>query len=457
MSLDNNVSVVLCENYGYCRQPESKKPEFCIWGDGMKEIYKHIFDYVSSLEIIDTHEHLPGREEYIDQNTDILKEYLIHYFSTDLKSSGLSNEDFKTVVDSSKPLMERWKLVEPYWENCRYTGYGRAIDYTVQGLYGIERFDGTTIEELNKLFLEARKNHPYEKVLKEKCNIRICIADNGDLESDRRYFTPAFRLDPYIYLHNIAQMNEMSEQAGMVVTCFDDWLELAESMIERAIARGVTVFKSGLAYDRPIYYERVDYAQAEKAFNEIFNSSHKPDWSTKELIAGRAFQDYMMHYMLSIINKHGLTVQFHTGIQEGNGNVLANSNPTLLNNLFLMYKNIKFDIFHISYPYQYEAIALCKMFPNVYVDMCWAHIISPNSSMAFLSEFIDAVGINKISAFGGDYCMVDTVYGHQLMARQNVSRVLARKVDDGVFDVEQACKIAKKVFFDNPVKIFDLK
>ena len=77
--------------------------------------------------------------------------------------------------------------------------------------------------------------------------------------------------------------------------------------------------------------------------------------------------------------------------------------------------------------------------------------------MAFLSEFIDAVGVNKLSAFGGDYCMPDPIYGHQLMARQNVSRVLAKKVADGIFDVDQACKIAKKIFFDNPMEIFNLK
>ena len=425
----------------------------------MNDINKPILDYVSSLEIIDTHEHLPGREEYeySDLNTDILKEYLIHYFSTDLKSSGLSADDFAVVVDNTKPLMERWKIVEPYWENCRYTGYGRAIDYTVQGLYGVERFDGTTIEKLNKLFMEARTNHPYEWVLKEKCNIRTCIVDNMDLESDRRFFTPVFKLDPYVFVRRVTQNNVMAKKAGMDVTCFAHWLELTGFMVERAITQGITVFKSALAYESPIYYEKVNYAEAEAAFNGIFSNIHLPDWSSKEIMIGRAFQDYMMHYMLGIINRHGLTVQFHTGIQEGSGNILANSNPAKLNNLFLMYKNVKFDIFHISYPYQYEAIALCKMFPNVYIDMCWAHIISPNSSMAFLSEFIDAVGVNKLSAFGGDYCMPDPIYGHQLMARQNVSRVLAKKVADGIFDVDQACKIAKKIFFDNPMEIFNLK
>jgi predicted TIM-barrel fold metal-dependent hydrolase len=420
------------------------------------EAYGIILDYVNSLEIIDTHEHLPGREEYIDKNTDILKEYLIHYFSVDLISSGLSRDDFATVTDASKPLLERWRLVEKYWEYARHTGYGRAIDHTVQGLYGIDRLDGSTIEKANELFLKARSENPYQRVLKEKCKIHTCLADNGDLESDRTYFTPVYQLNNLIVIHNIGQVQELSRQSGIAVTCFDDWLDMAEALVIKAINKGVTVFKISLAYERPIRFIKVDYAQAEAAFNKIFNHFHQPEWVVEELTVSRLFQDYMLHYLLRIINKHGLTVQFHTGILEGNGNVLENSNPTLLNNLFLTYNNIRFDLFHISYPYQREAIALCKMFPNVYLDMCWAHIISPNSSMEFLREYLDAVAVNKLSAFGGDYCMVDTVYGHQLMARRNVSRVLAEKVEDNIFSIERACEIAKLIFFDNPVEIFSL-
>jgi hypothetical protein len=45
--------------------------------------------------------------------------------------------------------------------------------------------------------------------------------------------------------------------------------------------------------------------------------------------------------------------------------VIANSNPTLLTNLFFLYPNLKFDLFHISYPYQGELSVLAKGFPNV--------------------------------------------------------------------------------------------
>ncbi len=88
--------------------------------------------------------------------------------------------------------------------------------------------------------------------------------------------------------------------------------------------------------------------------------------------------------------------------------------------------------------------------------MAWGHIISPVASVNALVEWLDAVPANKISAFGGDYCFVDVVYGHQLLARQNVAQALAIKVDAGVFDLSRAKEIATWLFVDNPSRIFNL-
>ena len=62
---------------------------------------------------------------------------------------------------------------------------------------------------------------------------------------------------------------------------------------------------------------------------------------------------------------------------------------------------------------------------------------------------------NKVIAFGGDYSTIDAVYTHQLMARQNVSRVLANKVENGVFGLEEAKWLAQRMFYDNPKSIFE--
>ena len=163
-----------------------------------------------------------------------------------------------------------------------------------------------------------------------------------------------------------------------------------------------------------------------------------------------------MHYILNIANKKSLIIQIHTGLQEGNGNIITNSNPTLLTNLFLEYPDVSFDLFHIGYPYQNEITVLAKNFPNVYIDMCWAHIISPNASINALLEWIDTVPLNKISAFGGDYAFIDGVYGHQYLARENIAKALSKKVSEKLFDIDKAKEIGKMFFYDNPIKLFRL-
>jgi len=165
----------------------------------------------------------------------------------------------------------------------------------------------------------------------------------------------------------------------------------------------------------------------------------------------------MMHALLRLMDQRGLTMQVHSGIQEGNGNVIADSNPVNLTNCFLEYENVIFDIFHMGYPYTQELSNLAKNFRNVNIDMCWGHIISPEAARRALNEWLDAVPANKIIAFGGDYCFVDGVYGHQRLARDNVALVLASKVADGTFDLERAQQIAQWLFVDNPIRILNLK
>lgn len=99
--------------------------------------YEELYKFVEQLTIIDTHEHLPLREELRDRDADVLKEYLSHYISSDLISAGLSQADYQRVTDTALPLLERWEILEPYWACVQFTGYARVLKIAVQDLYGI--------------------------------------------------------------------------------------------------------------------------------------------------------------------------------------------------------------------------------------------------------------------------------------------------------------------------------
>ncbi len=101
-------------------------------GENEMSTYTELLDHIQSLKIIDTHEHLPFEADR-PKETDVLEEWLAHYFSSDLVSAGLSDEGLATVRDSSKDINDRWKLAEPFWRAAENTGYGRSLSIAAKG------------------------------------------------------------------------------------------------------------------------------------------------------------------------------------------------------------------------------------------------------------------------------------------------------------------------------------
>ena len=60
-----------------------------------------------------------------------------------------------------------------------------------------------------------------------------------------------------------------------------------------------------------------------------------------------------------------------------------------------------------------------------------------------LHEAIETIPANKIFAFGGDFIIPEGSYGHSVMARRAVSRVLTEKVEDGYLTEDEAVALAQ--------------
>jgi len=101
-----------------------------------------------------------------------------------------------------------------------------------------------------------------------------------------------------------------------------------------------------------------------------------------------------------------------------------------------------------------EATSLAKMFSNVHIDMCWTHIIAPAASRQMLHEYLDTLPSNKVLGYGGDCRYAEQSYGHSVIARDNIIRVLDEKVADGDLTEAQAIEIGKRVLHDNAAEIF---
>jgi predicted TIM-barrel fold metal-dependent hydrolase len=229
-------------------------------------------------------------------------------------------------------------------------------------------------------------------------------------------------------------------------------------MIFDSFENNIFAFKIGAAYSRPIYFESSTFYEAERDFNRILklnNHDHHKDGISLQHI--KAFQDFVYHYCIEKSYDLGIPVQIHTGLLEGNYNNLNNSNPLLITNLLLKYKRVNFDVFHMGYPYFHEIIAMAKMYPNMFVDMCWVSEISNKLYEESLDYVLDLIPSNKVLGFGGDYFFAEGIYGAQKMARMIISEVLAKRVERGDFTHKEAVDYSRKILFENPNMLYQKK
>ncbi|MCJ7750539.1 MAG: amidohydrolase, partial [Armatimonadetes bacterium] len=94
--------------------------------------------------------------------------------------------------------------------------------------------------------------------------------------------------------------------------------------------------------------------------------------------------------------------------------------------------------------------------PNVTVDMAWMHAISPEISIRALRDWVDLVPRNKVLGFGGDYQVVEKVYGHLVLARENIAGALADKVEQGAITEKDAGAWARALLWENPRAVYAL-
>ncbi|HUU30359.1 MAG TPA: amidohydrolase family protein [archaeon] len=417
------------------------------------DVYQRIKSEVDKIRLIDTHEHLVTEKLWLTQKVDFFY-WFSHYSSSDLVSAGMPEKDQDYLLDAGNSLDDRWKRMAPYWPLVKFTGYGQALRIAARDLYGIEDINESTWRELSAKISEARKPGYYDEVLQKRAGIDILIhdqvRDDPYLAAERpKYFVRVKRLDNFISFKK-EDLESFEKDYGVKVRSLGGLLAALDKAYELLLAQGYIGIKSGLAYSRILRYDDTTREEAALAFKNIISGNPSP-------AERKPFEDFMMHEIVCRAGEHDLPVQIHTGLQEGNGNIITNSRPTHLVNLFMKYPGTRFDIFHGSFPYMGELATLAKNFQNVYLNMCWMPVISPTASRLWLRQWLETVPVNKIMAFGGDYLFVEGTYGHSVIARRVVTETLTEMVESGYLSEGEAVEVARRILRQNAIELFRLE
>lgn len=389
------------------------------------------------MEIVSSHEHLPGEEERCALKPDVFT-LLGHYAMDDLRSAGMAGE------------LKTWAAVEPWWRHVRGTGYGQALRIAIRDIYGADDLDSKTVPLLNARIAAANRPGLYERVLKRMARIHYAVLDDywrGEpVRPDPRYFVLARKLDWFCSVRQAADIRRMEQATGVSIHGVADLKKAMERRLEQSLAAGLVAIKTTLAYSRPLEFAVVAEQEAQQDFDLLMREP-QPE-------PPRRLSDHMFHHALALASERRLPVQVHTGTLAGNRGVLDHTRPGLLNPPFLRYPRVTFDLFYTGWPWTGEVTALAKMFPNVTADFCWMWVLSPVAARRALDEMLETVPANKILAFGGDYRYVELTYAHAKMARAGVAEVLAAKMARGWCTQKEAAETARLLLAENAARLF---
>lgn len=122
---------------------------------------------------------MPSNELY-DHRQDFLVNFLQQYLQDDIRSAGMTKEEFGYVMDENQDIVKRFAVLQPYWKRTMNTGYARLAKTTLQLIYGESDLTDDNITKISAAYRSHMEDPDFfEHILCQVCHIRKIISDHA--------------------------------------------------------------------------------------------------------------------------------------------------------------------------------------------------------------------------------------------------------------------------------------
>jgi len=428
------------------------------------ELMQDMTALVQRIPLVDTHEHIieeavrvAGKDEpRAGIPAPDFGMLMMHYTDSDLRVSGMPREDVEALTSHDLPPRKKWKLVAPYYERCRHTGYQMCVRETIRALYGEDDLREDNCEKISEKLHDRIAPGYYRDILNKVANIEYCHVNSLETSIFMETAQPDLLAQDIstVALSSGLDIPRVQKTLNREAGDLDQYHALIDDVFAKYGPRAIAV-KNQSAYSRRLDYAEVDAATAAPLYARLI-----ADPASLAPEEKKALQDHLFHYCVERATEHNLPVKLHTGYYAGDGGMpleRVRQNAGDLCPVIKAHPKTKFMLMHIDYPYQDEVIALAKHYGNVYVDMCWAWIINPLASVRFMKEFLMAAPASKLFTFGGDYRPAELSVGHAAVARKGIAQALAELVAEGWVAESEITALAERVMNSNAHECYDQK
>lgn len=430
---------------------------------------------VDEIRVVDTHEHIAPEEQWVQSGPDILQDLFFGpYASADLEVAGAEPAAVARMLDpEAGDLASRFEGVRAAWHAMQHTGYGEGVRLMAREIYGLEQLTVSGLEQAQATLQGLQRPGQRFRLLSEMANL-----DSVQIDPAQAWPPPVEPDRPDFFLYDLSwwrfcigeiEHRKILDETGIEIRGLDDLSEAMAAIFSR-YAPGAIAVKSPHAYVRTLRWKERTEEEAANALGEVLGgeaevmeretrmlSAHLNGGGVEEearLVLG----DWCLARGVELSIEHGLPFKIHTGYLGGTGTMpIERTSAANLCDLIDRYREARFVLMHIAYPYSDELLAIAKHFPNVWVDLCWAWAADPFTASDFVRRFLHAVPANKLFAFGGDSDWPTTAVAYAAQARRWLSRTLTAEVADGYMSESEAIDIAHRLLRGNQLACFDLE
>jgi hypothetical protein len=428
-------------------------------------LFDRLYERIRDMPVIDCHEHLSGPEARPPYKEPIAA-LIPGYVFSDLQSAayGVSDQDVLRLQDPEVSTDEKWPLFRRLWQATEHTAYARVTKLVLRKVYDAGEMSREALNRVAARLAEQTEEAYFRHL--DEAGIQAMLVDVldwlpkglGSFLDGRKVFPEKWRIMislPMLHPTHLAYETvcNVGQWADRHITSLDEYLEAVYALFRRCVERGAVGIKDQSAYSRILSYDLVPEADAERLFNRVLGDPRNSlGWPE-----GKPLNDYLFHQYMRFARDLDLPVQLHTGHMAGIRNRVDKTNAAYLSTVLELHRDVHFDLFHGNWPYLGDLLFLGKNYPNVALDLCWLHIIDPDYASELMERAVLTMPHTKIHGFGGDYGDVpEFVAAHLDIARENIAGTLARLVERGWLQEEQAMSLAADWLFNNPNDFFKL-
>jgi hypothetical protein len=429
---------------------------------------------ISSLALVDTHEHLLPEEQWAGDNArlieqmtedgqpgwgdagpDILQDLFLNYVPSDLEVAGASRDAIGRLFDpAAGDLESRFSGIREAWEATQFTGYGEAVRLIAREVYGLDAITIDGLERAQRTLEELRQPGQRLRLLRDTAGLDHVQIDDFQWACQPDASGPDFFLYDLTWAEFASgdvKVEDIYVATGIEVATLEDLTEALATIFRHNAPCAIAV-KAQHAYTRTLHWQERSDEDAAEALAEVLAGGQV------EAAARLTLGDWCWARGVELAIEHDLPFKLHTGHHAGTGSMpIDGVRAGNLCGLLARYPEARFVLMHTAYPYSDELVSIAKHYPNVWVDLCWAWSIDPYSAGDFVRRFLHAVPSNKLFGFGGDSSWPTAAVAYSIQARRGLQRALEAEIAAGDLTEPQAITIAHRLMHDNQYACFDIE